>query len=273
MVGRTNAFRVTALGASLIALCALAVPVLMACGGDAGAGGTVPKTVVPTSSGGGGSVANDPGPAPTLKMPVSRFAASLDDLGNAFITNVPDTYVLTLDSLAKTASFKSEADGRKLLTDWGYLGGYETSYRPEGGDTAVLQGAFNAYVECDLFSTPANAEKAYNYYIQKFTDAKATATTLDTIGNQSAAFQFPGGSIRASSVNAVDHRLIFRRGNLVVVVRTLGADGFMTIQQARNIAQIIDAKALGTKPAIEPTPTSNFTPGAGNPKSTASATP
>jgi hypothetical protein len=246
----------------------MAMPVLQGCGGGSGANTTVPTSVSPTAS-----IPNDAKTAPTLTMPASRFAVSLDDLGNAFITNVPDTYVLTLDSYAGTRTWKSVDEGKKYLNEWGYLGGYETSFRPEGDDTAVLQGAYNVYVECDLFGTPDKAKSAFAYFTKQFTDAKAPAIGVAPIGNESVAYQFPLDKIRSSNISAVDHRLMFRRGNLIVVVRTTGAEGFMSITQARTIAQIIDEKALGTKQAIEPTPTSNFTPASGITKASPSPTP
>jgi hypothetical protein len=43
-----------------------------------------------------------------------------------------------------------------------------------------------------------------------------------------------------------------------VVLLTRGAEPFMKIDTARNLALIIDQKALGLKEAIEPTPASNF---------------
>jgi hypothetical protein len=268
MVGRLNAFRATAIGTPLLVVCALAMPVLQGCGGGGSSTTTVPKTVSPTAS-----IPNDAKAAPTLTMPASRFAVSLDDLGNAFITNVPDTYVLTLESYAGTRTWKSVDEGKKHLTEWGYLGGYETSFRPEGDTAAVLKGAFNVYVETDLFGTPDKAKDAFAYFTKQFTDAKAPAVDVAPIGNEAVAYQFPLAKIGSSSVSAVDHRLMFRRGNLIVVVRTTGAEGFMNITQARTIAQMIDEKALGTKPAIEPTPTGNFTPTSGITKASPSPTP
>jgi hypothetical protein len=47
---------------------------------------------------------------------------------------------------------------------------------------------------------------------------------------------------------------------MVSVAKTIGAQGFMTTQQATILAELVDDKALGAKDAIEPTPTSNFTP-------------
>ncbi|MEO9256306.1 MAG: hypothetical protein ABI305_12230 [Tepidiformaceae bacterium] len=263
----SNVLRHTALSASV--LCAsvvIAVPVLSACGGDSGVAKTIQNTT-PGANGTAGASAdatpNDAKSAPTLTMPVSRFAVGLDDLGNAFITNVDETYVLNVKSYAASMAFTSPAEGEKLLTEWGYKGGYETGFRPEGGDTAVLNGAYNVNIETDLFASEDGAKKAYDYFDSRLKTSGQQPVEVAQVGNQSEGWKFAGGKIKDSSESAADHRFMFRRGNLVVIVRTLGADAFMTIGQAHDIAWLVDQKALGKAKAIEPTPTSNFTPSSG----------
>ena len=222
----SSALRNPALSASV--LFAVSVSLTTACGGSDSVSATIKN---PTAASGSTAkvtgTPNDAGTAPTMAMPVSRFALSLDDLGNAFITNVPDTYVLDIDSYGKTRIFPTPEEGKAMLKQWGYLGGYETSFRPEGGDVAVLNGSYYIYVEAHLFGSADNAKKAFEYFDGKLKAAGVTPVEAAQLGNQSSAVKLAGGKIRNSSVDSVDHRFMFRRGNLVVIVRTLGADPFM----------------------------------------------
>lgn len=266
----SRALRTSAVSASV--LCAVSVSLVTACGGGDSVGATV-KDNTPSS----GSAAtltgtpNDPGATPVMTMPVSRFALSLTDLGTAFITNVPDTYVLDIESYGKTRIFPTPEEGKTMLKQWGYQGGYETSFRPEGGDVAVLNGAYFVYVETHLFGSADSAKKAFEYFDAKLKVPGVTNVDAAQLGNQSTAVKALGGKIRNSSVDSIDHRFMFRRGNLVVVVRTLGADPFMKVEIVRDLAEMMDQKALGKATATEPTPTSNFTPSSG-PKAVSTAT-
>jgi hypothetical protein len=271
-----TAFRAPALSAFLVGACIASLPLLVACGGSSATGKTVPTSAKPgsTTTVSANLTPNDAKAAPSLTMPVSRFVVSLDDLGSAFITNVDQTYVLTAATYGASSVFKG-GDGSGMLKSWGYLGGYETSFRPEGPDgpdKAVLNGAFYIYVEAHLFSSPESAQKAYDFFDSKLKTLGGTSVEFRAIGNASEAWKLPQGIITGSSQQSVDHRVMFRRGNLLAIVRTLGAESLMTIDQARAVAAVIDGKALGTIPAVEPTPTSNFTPNAGKPATSPTAT-
>jgi hypothetical protein len=264
----SNVLRNSALSVSVLCACvAITAPLLAACGGDGAVGKTIQKnTPAPgasTAAVSADATPNDAKTAPTLTMPVSRFTVGLDDLGNAFITNVDETYVLDVKSYGGSMAFSSAAEGQKMLTDWGYKGGYETGFRPEGGDTAVLNGAYNVYIEAHLFSSDDGAKKAFDYFDSRLKTSGQQPLDAAQVGNQSEGWKFAGGKIKNSSESAADHRFMFRRGNLVVIVKTLGADAFMGIGQAHDIAWMVDQKALGKAKAIEPTPTSNFTPSSG----------
>ena len=266
----SRALRTSALSASV--LCVVSVSLVTGCSGRDGVSATI-KNNTPAS---GSAVKatgtpNDPGAAPAMTMPASRFALSLDDLGAAFITNVPDTYVLNIESYGKTRIFPTPEEGKTMLKQWGYQGGYETSFRPEGGDVAVLNGAYYVYVETHLFESADSAKKAFDYFEAKLKAPGVTNVEAAQLGNQSIAVKAPGGKIRNSSVDSIDHRFVFRRGNLVAIVRTLGADPFMKVETVRGLAVIMDQKALGKAAATEPTPTSNFTPSSG-PKAVPTAT-
>ena len=256
---------VRALGAPL-----LCIPLLLAaCGGDsAGASKTIKSATSATAV-----PSNDSSKSPILQPPASRFALSLDDLGTAFITNVPLTFVLDAQNYGKSKTFADGDDGVKLLTEWGYLGGYETSFRPEGNDQAILtNGAFNLAIETHLFKDENGAKKAYDYFEKRQRDGGVQPVNAPQLGNKSSAWKVLTGKIGTSTIDAANHRFIFRRGNLVTIVATLGADGFMDVNKIRDLAAIVDAKALGEREAIAPTPTNNYTPAAAPAKSPTAAT-
>lgn len=240
--------------ALLFCVCAAIItPAMVACGGSDGASAGTPSSE-PAS-------ANDSTTSPTLAMPVSRFAVSQGDLGAAFLVDIPATLQLALDDYAKAPVFASAQEGQTLLKQWGYLGGYETGYTPEGREKAVLQGGFYSKIETHLFTSEDGAKKAFDRF---YSYLKATqgnqALTAQPVGNQHAAFQRIEGKVPNSSVNSVYHYFLFRRGNLVAVVFTYGADGFMKIDTAHDLATMVDMKALGKANAVEPTATSNYTP-------------
>lgn len=234
--------------------CALLVPVIAACGG--GGDAASPETGATKAA-----ATNDSSTSPALTMPVSRFAVSQDDLGINFLVDIPATFNVTAEEYAKGSSFATPADGMALLKQWGYLGGYETGYTPEGREKAVLNGAYYSKVETHLFKDEEGAKKAFAYFEARL---KATTgnqpSTASPVGNESAAFHRLSGKVPGSSVTAIYHQYLIRRGNLVAAVLTYGADGFMKIEAARELASIIDQKALGKANAVEPTPTSNYTP-------------
>lgn len=243
--------------AFLCACAAILSPALIACGGSDGASAGTPLADASKAS------TNDGLAAPTLTMPVSRFAVAQSDLGTAFIVDIPATLQLTAADYAKAPVFASVQEGLTLLKQWGYQGGYETGYTPEGRERAVLQGGFYSKIETHLFNDEDGAKKAFDRFSNY---VKGTAgnqpQTAQPVGNQYVAFQRIEGKVPTSSVNAVSHYYLFRRGNLVAVVFTYGADGFMKIETAREMAFMVDQKALGKANAVEPTPTSNYTPAA-----------
>lgn len=256
---------IRALGAPVLCASVLAA-LLAACGGGTKA--------APSGSAASGSptasaqaAANDASTSPILTMPASRFALSLDDLGTAFITNVPDTFVLNAQNYGSSKTFAEGDNGEKLLTEWGYLGGYETSFRPEGSDKAILQnGAYDIAVETHLFKDESGAKKAYDYFEGRLKAGSAQPVNAPQLGNKSSAWRLVAGKIGTSTVDAAYHRFLFRRGNLVTVVMTYGADPFMSVTIVRDLARIVDAKALGQKEAIAPTPTGNYVTPTPSPK-------
>lgn len=249
--------------------CFLLVPALVACGGDddddAGtANPTAGSTSTPTTT-----AAENPGTSPVLDAPASKYAITVEDLvermGFVWITSLNSVYVLTMENYAGTRAFSSENEGRTLLEEWGWQGGYETGYSPEGYDTAVLNGGYYVHQECHIFESEAGAKAAYAWMVNRAQRVPGQdPISVDPIGNESAAFVANFGTIGNSPVVATYHQVIFRRGNIVSIVVTKGSQGFMKADTARTLSAITDGKALGQIPAIEPTPIANYTPPAGN---------
>lgn len=243
-----------------------AVPLFAACGGDDDSAVAASATADPSASPTRAAVAlpsltgTGSHDSPSLDTPASKYSIIQDDLPEGFITYIPGTYVLDTDDYAASKIFVSTDEGKALLNQWGYLGGYETSYTPEGRERAVLAGAYYFAVETHLFDDESGAEAAYQHFHQKLTSSASTMVETAPLGNESTAWARQGDVIRGSSVPSLLHTVVFRRGNLLAVVSTFGAQPFMTVETSVSLATIVDEKALGERDAIEPTPTSNFTP-------------
>ncbi len=243
--------------------CCLMVPALAACGSNGGDTDS-PAATTGTSSTPTTLVSN-PGTSPLVDEPASKYAIAVEDLGFNWITSLNSVYVLNMDNYAATRTFSSENEGRKTLEGWRWLGGYETGYAPEGYDTAVLNGGFYVNQECHIFEDEAGASAAYKWMVARAQSISVQQpVSMPQLGNESAAFVANVGNIGNSPVVATYHQVIFRRGNVVSIVVTKGSQGFMTVDAARELSLITDQKALGQKPAVEPTPISNYTPPAGN---------
>jgi len=220
--------------------------------------------------------AGDHTTAPVLAAPASKYSVLLADVGQGFLTDIPGTFVLDAKTYGKTPAFGSPAEGEATLKQWGYLGGYETGLIPEGRDPAILNGAFSVHVEIHLFKTVEGAKASYDYFQKKITgNGKAQPLNTSPVGNDSAAWKTVLGVIRNSTVNQAIHQIVFRRGTMVAIIATTGAEPFMRVESALEFANLIDRKALGQVPTVEPTPTSNYTPPAYSPTAarTAAASP
>ncbi len=248
----------------LLALCACSsLLVLAACGDDdaddddnmaPGASATTASTTVtdPTGTPGGENGDSEP----ELSGPASKYTLLLVDVGNGYFTDRQHTFELTKENYAGTAAFPSESEGERLLMEWGYLGGFETSYEPEARQSDVLKGKHYVAVETHLFETVEGARAAYAYFEESLRAArKAEFVQTAAVGNQSSAWKYVDEKISGSSVNGVFHRYIIRRGNMLAVVQTWGAEPLMTVDAVRGLAAILDQKAMGLKEAPEPTPT------------------
>ncbi len=237
--------------------CAMFVPLAAACGG-----GSTPKTI--TNAQGTVLPANDAKTSPTVAMPVSRFAVSLDDLDTSvYRTDVAGTFTMDAAYYGGTQTFDSAAQGKTMLEGWGYEGGYETGYLPISAPQSVLNGAYYSNVEIHLFKDTDGAKKAYAYFQQRLGKSAAKQADTPQLGNESVGYSAANGLILGTEVGAEYEQFMFRRGNVVGVVLTYGAAGFMNINTARSLAVIEDNKILGKTKAVEPTPISNFTPNEG----------
>lgn len=244
----------------------LSLTLLAACGdgaassndGDSSPTATQQGSTNPTSA--PGESENDPGPEPSLDGPASKFSISQLDLDSGYITDVPGTYVLDALNYGQTKIFATPEEGQQLLSEWGYVGGYETGYTPEGRERAVLQGAHYFWVETHLFEDGQGASAAYDFFEEQLRASGSDAVTFPGVGNESTAWLRLGEKVYGSTVDSAFHRVVFRRGNLVAIVATWGAEPFMNVQAATALGRIVDEKALGERDAPEPTPTSNYTP-------------
>jgi hypothetical protein len=226
---------------------------------DGGPGNAAPSSVVKGT--GTPAAAGDHTTAPVLDAPASKYSVLLDDVGPAFLTDIPGTFVLDAKSYGKTSAFGSPDEGEATLKKWGYLGGYETGLIPEGRDIAILNGAFSVHVEIHLFKTLEGAKASYDYFHKKISgNGKAQAINTSPVGNESAAWKTVLGLIRNSTINQSIHQMVFRRGTMVAIIATTGAEPFMRVESALEFANLIDQKALGQVETVEPTPTSNYTP-------------
>ena len=247
----------------LLAVCAIAfVPCFVACGDDddddSGSNGDTGATVTSSAPAVSASTAS-----PTLSGPAGKYSVSIDDLGINWLTDIKgtfeiDTAALVADYAERSRVFEDENEGLRKLREWGYVEGYETGYIPEVRDRAVLAGSFYIVIETHLFATKEGAMKAFEYFSKTPLESGALPLEVEGVGNAAAGFVTVAGKIGGSNVNAMYHQVVFVRGNAVEIVLTKGAQGFMKIDPAWELARMADAKLLGERSAIEPTPTSNY---------------
>ncbi len=223
---------------------------LLACGDDSNK--TLDSAGKLASSSGG----TEGGPEPTLQGPASRFTPLGEDLGAGNKVYVPGVATLDASDFVATAKiFGSSAEGESLVKGWGYLEGYKTAYQPDGQLAAVLSGAYYVNAEAYLFKTLDGARQAYQQFEQAYAASPGSAQQKTKgLGNQSSAWKLVSGTVGSSDVVAAYHRFVFRRGNLVGVVQTMGADPYMTVDRARDLAVAMDDRALNKRAAPTPTP-------------------
>jgi hypothetical protein len=222
-------------------------------GGNTGAGGDVSPIVrEPTPASTSGLAG---GPEPIVALPASKYAPLLEEMPDGLRVNVSDTFTMNITTFTASWWFDTNAQGQRLAQEWRIIDGFQVQYDPVGLAAQVLQGGYSAWVEVYLFETPAGARLAYEYLEGRLaTPPGSERAAARPLGNQSAAFRYAGPTIGTSNISAVYHRFVFRRGNAVVTIQTYGAAPFMSTDQARELAVLVDAKLLGEAPAVEPTP-------------------
>jgi hypothetical protein len=237
-----SAVIVSALGILLVAAAGFAALLLL--GGDDGAAPAI------SDSGTRG------GPNPRLEPPASRYIPALSEAPPGYQVIPPETYGMNGFQFAtQSGLFRQIATGQDKANEWRYVDGYRASYEPIGKGAGVLQGGYWLTVDSYLFDQASGAEGAFDY-LKAFYDSVDGSKAVDAPGlaNQSGAWALEEGTILQSEMPAVYHRFVFRRGNLLTIVQTLGGTPYMTIDQARQIAVIADERALGQREQTTPTP-------------------
>lgn len=250
-------------GVALLLVAALIVVFVVTRGDDDGpdnaAGNDASSPAIRTPSTGG----TRGGPEPVLAGPAIKYAPSEEEIGGG-IEGVPnESTTITPDMYADPSfgPFKATDEGRQKVREWGYQEGYLGILQPDGLNAGLLEGRYFARVETHLFANVEGASNAYAWYADLYQKA-ALSEPQDAapLANQSSGWKIKQGKIDPANVDAAFHRFIFRRGNLVVIVQTTGADTFMTIDPARDIAVIVDERALGNRAAPTPTPSGGALP-------------
>ncbi len=251
-------------------LAGLAVLAVSACGGDDDGGNATPlpgttqatgsvtpratssvPTPVRTPSTGGSADTSQP----LLQGPASRWAPGELDLGNTHRASVPDTYPINVEIFQVGGPFLSPGEAQEMTKLWGFVEGATVTLEPAGLLSSVPRGGYYITIDSILFSTPEGAEKAFLGYQKFYQNGRGSEPqTAKPLGNQSAAFKIQQGKVGSTGLDAVYHSFLFRRGNLVGIVRTYGAVAFMTVDAAREVAVIMDSRATGERQAPIPTP-------------------
>ena len=197
---------------------------------------------------------------PILDKPAARYVIQAGDVKTGYKTLGSETFTLSAIGFAANGYFSSVQEGEKLAGDWGYKDGYQASFEPDGQLAGVLQGRYYIRVESYLFDSASGAAEAFAR-VDKAAKSKPGSEPQQTkgLGNQSSAYKLVTGTVSNSELVQVYHRFIFQRGNLLTVVQTNGAEPFMNIDRARDLAVVVDAKALGERAAPTPTPGSTGT--------------
>ncbi|MBI2767124.1 MAG: hypothetical protein HYX53_14595 [Chloroflexi bacterium] len=225
-----------------------------------GGGNGVPATVAnstgntPTPYSVGGT---DGGPSPQLELPASRYLPEVKDMpkGNDVYPN--DTFALSSLAFATTAGiFTTTNEGENSAAEWGYQDGYQATFQPRGLTADVAKGQYYTTVNTYLFATDTGAHAAYIAFESKYGTLKGSERLqgVKGLGNESSAWKYESGTVGPTDITAVYHRFIFRRGSMVAVVQTYGGLPYMSIDKARELAIVVDDKALGNRPAPTPTP-------------------
>lgn len=203
------------------------------------------------------------GPAPVLGGPAVKYAASQQEIGGGIQAVPNESANITPETYADPSigPFKDINIGRDTVRQWGYKEGYLGVFQPDGLASGMLLGRFYVRLETHLFESTAGATNAFKWYSDLYNSASGVEKTdSNPLANESGSWRSVLGKIETSDLDRVYHRFVFRRGNMVSIVQTVGADTFMTIDPARDIAVIVDDRALGNRAAPTPTPSGGTLP-------------
>ncbi len=250
-------------GLVLIAMGAVVAFLFLANGDD---GVDVSKTVSEGDNPSKSTSGTAGGPEVVSNGPATKWSLLLGELPPNYEVDVSNTFIQNISTFSSSYWFKTEKEGTDRGAEWRIIDGFQTLYQPKGLAAEVAQGSYYVRVETYLFQNADGAKKAWAHY-DNVLKSSSTSTPVKTkaLANDSSAYEIISGTVGPSEIVAVFHRFNFRRGNTIVSVQTWGGKPFVNIDPAREIAAIIDAKLLGTRPASEPTPipTPSF-PGLGN---------
>jgi hypothetical protein len=201
---------------------------------------------------------------PFLTEPPFAYVVQLEDLADPDYKSSPnETYVVSDIGFASGPYFTSLEMGESKVNEWGYLGGYQAILEPIGESADVAQGKHVVRSESFIFNSVEGARAAYQYLEEFHTTFSGSETVeVQPLGNDSSAFTILENTIPGTELPGAYHRYIARRGNLVYIAQVFGVLQFTNIDQARDYAVIIDAKATGERPAPTPTPPSSGDAGA-----------
>lgn len=241
------------LAAGLVLLAMAVVIIFLVNGnndGDPDVSKTVDNNKGPESTGG-----TLGGPEPVVQLPASQYIPLITEVPGENEVNVSDTFTMNITTFTSSYWFINDKEGQDRAREWKIVDGYQVYYQPVGLSAQVLQGDFFTTIETYLFADVEGAKGAYAHLAKKIGALPGTeAEKPRGLANESSAYSLVQGTVGVSDVVAVYHRFIFRRGNAVVSVQTYGGEPFMTIDDARELAVMIDDKLLGQRPATEPTP-------------------
>jgi hypothetical protein len=240
----------------VFALIAVIAP--SACSDNSGVGQTVKSGVTsdpstaskpPISTGGTSGGSDD-----AVKGPASLYSPARTELPGVFSVNVPETFTDNISTFASSYLFTNNQQGAQLAAQWGIIDGFKAAYDPDGLEAGLLSGRYYVSVETYLFDKSSGASDAYDF-IQNVYSSRAGSEKQDAkpLGIKSAGYKIIQGTVGTSDQPKAYYSFMFKRGNVVAVVRITGAERSVSVDTARDVAAIIDDRMTGKRPATQPT--------------------
>lgn len=195
------------------------------------------------------------GPETITKGLASQYAPALNEIPGVNNVNVPETFTANLGTFASSYLFINNKQGEEKANEWKIVDAYQVAYDPQGLQADLLRGRYYVRAEVYMFLDLAGAQAAYEF-MDKFYLARTGTQQVPTkqLANQSNAYKITSGTVGTSDELAAFYRMLVRRGNVVFVIQVNGADKFISVDEARNIAIVVDDRILGNRAAPVPTP-------------------